>query len=263
MSSDRLEPDELDDLRVVTDSRELKAMFHPVRGTPARPPTRACATIGELGTAVERPPSSIAYHVGVLVDAGMLRVVRTRRVRAIDERYNGRTARVFYVGPIRPEQRSAITNSSAKPPPSRRRRTPPTNSERFAAMRGSLPSERRSSGRRCSRLHAGSAHCLGGATPPTPSSPASTPPTTHVCPTANERPNQNVGSGLRVPHLCDQSGLGSAESVRRSDSCRLPTPGRYLPRAERIDGAASPRPRPNARSCPSPAFGTPPTPLAA
>ncbi len=30
----------------------------------------------------------------------MLRVVRTRRVRAIDERYYGRTARMFYVGVV-------------------------------------------------------------------------------------------------------------------------------------------------------------------
>jgi hypothetical protein len=33
----------------------------------------------------------------------MLRVVRTRRVRAIEERFYGRTARTFYVGRVRPE----------------------------------------------------------------------------------------------------------------------------------------------------------------
>jgi hypothetical protein len=35
--------------------------------------------------------------VKVLVEAGLLRVVRTRRVRAIEERFYGRTARMFYV----------------------------------------------------------------------------------------------------------------------------------------------------------------------
>ena len=34
----------------------------------------------------------------MLGDAGLVRVVRTRRVRAIDERFYGRTARMFYVG---------------------------------------------------------------------------------------------------------------------------------------------------------------------
>ncbi len=34
----------------------------------------------------------------MLVEAGLLRVVRTRRVRAVEERYYGRTARLFRVG---------------------------------------------------------------------------------------------------------------------------------------------------------------------
>src|SRR4029453_18822913 len=56
------------------------------------------ATVTELAGAVQRPKSTVAHHVNVLVAAGLLRVVRTRRVRAIDERYYGRTARMFYVG---------------------------------------------------------------------------------------------------------------------------------------------------------------------
>jgi hypothetical protein len=35
--------------------------------------------------------------VKVLTDAGLVQVVRTRRVRAIEERFYGRTARMFYV----------------------------------------------------------------------------------------------------------------------------------------------------------------------
>lgn len=51
----------------------------------------------ELSTAVKRPKSTVAHHVGVLARAGLVSVVRTRRVRAIDERYYGRTARMFFV----------------------------------------------------------------------------------------------------------------------------------------------------------------------
>lgn len=40
----------------------------------------------------------------------MLKVVRTRRVRAIDERFYGRSAAIFYVGVIRPEQVGMLTN---------------------------------------------------------------------------------------------------------------------------------------------------------
>src|SRR5581483_9934110 len=52
----------------------------------------------ELAAALGRPKSTVAHHVKVLTDAGLLRVVRTRRVRAIEERFYGRTARMFYVG---------------------------------------------------------------------------------------------------------------------------------------------------------------------
>ncbi|WP_238453058.1 helix-turn-helix domain-containing protein [Micromonospora sp. ATA51] len=57
--------------------------------------------MAELATAVGRPKSTVAHHVNVLLEAGMLRVVRTRRVRAIDERYYGRTGRTIHVGVVR------------------------------------------------------------------------------------------------------------------------------------------------------------------
>lgn len=101
----------LDDVRVVVENHELKAMFHPLRGTLLDLVLERAATVGELAAAVGRKPSAVAYHVKALVDAGLLKVVRTRRVRAIDERFYGRTARVFQVGVIRPEQFGALTNT--------------------------------------------------------------------------------------------------------------------------------------------------------
>ena len=53
--------------------------------------------MGELAAAVERPKSTVAHHVKVLAEAGLVQVVRTRRVRAIEERFYGRTARMFYI----------------------------------------------------------------------------------------------------------------------------------------------------------------------
>ena len=53
--------------------------------------------------AVGRPKSTVAHHVKVLGRAGLVRVVRTRRVRAVDERFYGRTARMFYVSVERNE----------------------------------------------------------------------------------------------------------------------------------------------------------------
>ena len=111
MSSDSRLPDyELEDLHIITSTPELKAAFHPLRNQLLDLVLERSATVAELADAVDRPKSSVAYHVDVLVDAGLFKIVRTRRVRAIDERFYGRTARIFYVGQIRPEQLSAIPN---------------------------------------------------------------------------------------------------------------------------------------------------------
>jgi DNA-binding transcriptional ArsR family regulator len=100
MSNNYLPDYELVDQIVVTAPGQLRAMADPLRATILDLLLERAATVGELAAAVKRPKSTVAHHVKVLVDADMLRVVRTRRVRAIDERYYGRTARVFYVGVV-------------------------------------------------------------------------------------------------------------------------------------------------------------------
>jgi DNA-binding transcriptional ArsR family regulator len=91
--------DLVEDLEVSTPA-QLRAMAGPLRSMILDLLLERAATVSELASAVGRPKSTVAHHVNVLVDAGMLQVVRTRRVRAIDERYYGRTARLFRVGAI-------------------------------------------------------------------------------------------------------------------------------------------------------------------
>jgi len=111
MSSNASVPDyDLEDLRVVSSPRELRAMAGPLRSTILDLVLERAATVGELAAAAGRPKSTVAHHVAVLVDAKMLKVVRTRKVRAMDERFYGRTARIFYVGAIRPEQARVLAN---------------------------------------------------------------------------------------------------------------------------------------------------------
>ena len=62
----------------------------------------------ELALAVDRPKSTVAYHVNQLVDAGLLKVVRTQRVRAIEERYYGRVARTIYIGALTSDEDIAL-----------------------------------------------------------------------------------------------------------------------------------------------------------
>jgi len=56
------------------------------------------ATARQLAESVERSPQAVTHHLDVLRDAGLVRVVRTRRVRATEQRWWGRTARVFLIG---------------------------------------------------------------------------------------------------------------------------------------------------------------------
>jgi DNA-binding transcriptional ArsR family regulator len=105
---------ELADRIVVTAPAQLRALADPLRATILDLLLERAATVAERAAAVQRPKSTVAHHVNVLVEAGMLRVVRTRRVRAIDERYYGRTARVFYVGVVnRPGEDPTTVHANA------------------------------------------------------------------------------------------------------------------------------------------------------
>ncbi len=108
MSNDELTiPDyDLEEMLVVTQPEQLRALADPLRDTLLELLLERAATVTEMAKAVDRPKSTIAYHVNLLVDAGLLRVVRTRRVRAIEERYYGRVARTLYIGVLsRPEDK--------------------------------------------------------------------------------------------------------------------------------------------------------------
>jgi DNA-binding transcriptional ArsR family regulator len=88
---------DLADRIALTTPAQVKAISHPLRTTILHLLHERAATVSELAKAVERPKSTVAHHVRVLTEAGLLQVVRTRRVRAIEERFYGRTARLFYV----------------------------------------------------------------------------------------------------------------------------------------------------------------------
>ncbi len=89
---------DLADRIALTRPGQVKAISHPLRTAILGLLHERAATVSELAAALARPKSTAAHHVKVLNEAGLVRVVRTRRVRAIEERFYGRTARMFYVG---------------------------------------------------------------------------------------------------------------------------------------------------------------------
>jgi len=99
---------DLDEMIVVTAPEQLRALADDLRGTLLELVLERAATVTELAVAVDRPKSTVAYHVNQLVDAGLLKVVRTQRVRAIEERYYGRVARTVYIGALSSDEDIAM-----------------------------------------------------------------------------------------------------------------------------------------------------------
>jgi DNA-binding transcriptional ArsR family regulator len=100
---------DLDEMVVVTAPGQLRALADPLRTTLLELLLERAATVTEMAQSVDRPKSTVAYHVNLLLDAGLLRVVRTRRVRAIEERYYGRVARTIYIGVLsRPAEKQVV-----------------------------------------------------------------------------------------------------------------------------------------------------------
>jgi DNA-binding transcriptional ArsR family regulator len=98
--NERIPDYDLDEMVVVTAPGQLRALADPLRSNLLELLLERAATVTEMAQAVDRPKSTVAYHVNLLLDAGLLRVVRTRRVRAIQERYYGRVARTIYIGAL-------------------------------------------------------------------------------------------------------------------------------------------------------------------
>ncbi|MGZ4485357.1 MAG: helix-turn-helix domain-containing protein [Actinomycetes bacterium] len=107
--NERIPDYDLDEMVVVNAPAQLRALANPLRATLLELLLERAATVTELAHAVDRPKSTIAYHVNRLVEVGILRVVRTQRVRAIEERYYGRVARTIYIGALsRPEDKQVV-----------------------------------------------------------------------------------------------------------------------------------------------------------
>ncbi len=88
---------ELDDVVQATTDQQLKALANQTRKQILDLVLERAASVAELAEAVGRPKSTMAHHVDVLTDAGLLKVVRTRKVRAVEERFYGRVGRTVWV----------------------------------------------------------------------------------------------------------------------------------------------------------------------
>jgi predicted ArsR family transcriptional regulator len=96
--ADHTSPDyELSETLKVSRPGQLRALFEETRSKIVELLLERAATISELAKTLGIPKGTIGHHVGVLEEASLIRVVRTRKVRAIEAKYYGRMARTYLI----------------------------------------------------------------------------------------------------------------------------------------------------------------------
>lgn len=77
---------------------QYRALFEETREKIVDLLLERAANIKDLAETLDKPKGTIGHHVSVLEDAGLIRVVRTEKIRAIESKYYGRTARTYVIG---------------------------------------------------------------------------------------------------------------------------------------------------------------------
>lgn len=88
---------ELDDVVEASTPDQLKALGDELRRSILDLLDDRAATTTHVAAALGRPKGTIGYHLKVLEEAGLIRIVRTRQVRAMTEKYYGRVARTIVI----------------------------------------------------------------------------------------------------------------------------------------------------------------------
>ena len=86
---------EVDDVLVVSEADQLRALTGDARLQIVALLRQRAASTTELAAAIGLAKGTVAHHLKVLERAGLVRVVWTRRVRALTESFYGRMARLF------------------------------------------------------------------------------------------------------------------------------------------------------------------------
>ena len=97
------------DTLVVSDPAQLRAMADPFRTQLIQLLRDRAHSTQELAQELSIPKGTVGHHLKVLESAGLIRVVRTRKVRAVTEKFYGRTARLFLYQTEDPAESQAIS----------------------------------------------------------------------------------------------------------------------------------------------------------
>jgi DNA-binding transcriptional ArsR family regulator len=94
MGAQRYEPDyEMEEFFEAGEPGHFRAFADPTRQRIVSLLQERAATTKQLAGALGLSPGTVGHHLKVLEEAGLIRVVRTRKVRAMTEKYYGNTYR--------------------------------------------------------------------------------------------------------------------------------------------------------------------------
>jgi DNA-binding transcriptional ArsR family regulator len=84
-----------EDVLVVREAEQLRAVADDLRAKIIALLRERARSTQDLAEELSLPKGTVGHHMKVLEKAGLIRVVRTRKVRAMTEKFYGRTARLF------------------------------------------------------------------------------------------------------------------------------------------------------------------------
>ena len=102
------------DVLVVREPERLRALGHDLRAKIVVLLRDQALSVTELSDELDVPKGTVSHHVKVLEDAGLVRVIRTRQVRAVTEKFYGRTARLFLMKDEQDPVLSRLTKADAR-----------------------------------------------------------------------------------------------------------------------------------------------------
>lgn len=102
------------DTMLVAEPKQLKAMADPLRTQLIQLLRDRARSTQEVAEELGLPKGTVGHHLKVLESAGLIRVVRTRKVRAMTEKFYGRTARLFLYQAESPEEGRAISANTLR-----------------------------------------------------------------------------------------------------------------------------------------------------
>ena len=95
IAADPLVDYEAEDTLVISEREQLRALADELRGRIIGLLRERAMSTQQLARELDLPKGTVGHHVKVLERAGLIRVVHTRQIRAVTEKFYGRVARLF------------------------------------------------------------------------------------------------------------------------------------------------------------------------